>query len=70
MENAFHSTGSEDFVEGKEENEDKSQETSCRFLPEDIAPEDELGVPWDDGLVQVEEDGGGAIFHSAELRRL
>jgi len=56
VEDAFHSSGTEDFIEGKEGDEEEGEETAGWFLPEDITSKNELGVPRDDRLIEVEED--------------
>ena len=56
MKDTLHSAGTEDFVQREEGEENKGEETSGRFLPEDIAPKNELGIPRNDRLVEIEED--------------
>lgn len=68
MEDTLHSSCSEDFVEREEEEKNRSEKTAERFLSENIAPKDQLGVPRDNGLVQVEEDGGRRALHRPDAR--
>ena len=67
MEDALHSAGSEDFVEGEEGEEDESEKSARRFLAKHVATEDELGVPRDDRLVEIEEDIVGGGLHLREV---
>ena len=63
VEDAFHSSWSEDFGEGKKEEKDEGEETAGGFLLEDVGAEEELGVPGDDGLVEVEKNVVLGRFH-------
>ena len=56
MENTFHSSGSEKFGQGKKGQEDQCQDPACRFAAQDKRAKDQLGVPWNDGLIEVEKD--------------
>ncbi len=56
VEDPFHAACSEDFIEWEKSEEDEGEEAAGGLLPQDVAAEDELGVPGDDGLVEVEED--------------
>ncbi len=68
MENALHSACSEDFVQRQKENENEGEEASKRFFSKDIGAKDELGVPGDDRLVEVEEDVGLGRLHWGKIR--
>ena len=68
MENTLHTAGPKDLVEGEEAEENEGEKAACGFLSKDIAPEDQLGIPRDDGLVQIEEDGFRSGLHCREVR--
>lgn len=56
VEDALHATGSEEFIEGEKKDKDERQGAPPAFLLEDVATEDELGVPGDNGLIEIKED--------------
>ena len=55
VEDALHAARTEDLIEGQEEDENEGEQDACGFLPEDVRAKDQLGVPGDDGLIEIEE---------------
>lgn len=53
MEDAFHPSGSKDFIERKKGEEDQGEETPGGFLAKHVGPKDKLGVPRNYGLIEV-----------------
>ncbi len=68
VEDAFHSSWSEDFGEGKKEEKDEGEEAAGGFFLEDVGAEEELGVPGDDGLVEVEKNVVLGSAHEWKIR--
>ena len=56
MENPLHPAGPEEFGQGEKSEEDESQKTTGRFPLQNKRPEDELGVPGNDRLIEIKED--------------
>lgn len=56
MKDTLHPARAEDFVEREKGDKNEGEEASHRFLSENIAPKNELGIPGDDRLVEIEED--------------
>jgi len=70
MKDAFHAPGSKDFGEGKKCEKNQGEETPGRFLAENVGAENKLGVPRDDGLIEIKEDGVTCAFHLGEFRKI
>ena len=56
MKDALHSALAEDFVEREKDDKNEGEEASYWFVLKNIAPKNELGIPGDDRLVEIEED--------------
>ena len=68
MKDALHSARAEDFVEREKDDKNEGEEASYWLVLKNIAPKNELGIPGDDRLVEIEED----VFsrHSCKDKRL
>tara|TARA_Y100000385_G_C12712210_1_gene475080 strand:- start:37 stop:240 length:204 start_codon:yes stop_codon:yes gene_type:complete len=56
MKDTLHPARAEDFGERQKGDKNEGEEASHRFFSENIAPKNELGIPGDDRLVEIEED--------------
>tara|TARA_B110000879_G_scaffold988_1_gene1213 strand:- start:8515 stop:9279 length:765 start_codon:yes stop_codon:yes gene_type:complete len=63
VENPLHSSGSQQLIERKKQEKHESQNSSPSLLLKDIAPEDQLGIPRDDGLIEIKKDGLRHVAH-------
>ncbi len=53
--NALHAFTAQDFMQGEEGEEDEQVKASPRHAFQDEIAEQQLGVPWDQGLIEVKE---------------
>ena len=55
MEDAFHAACAEHFIKGEEEDENEGEWDAEGVLSKHVGAKDKLGVPRDDGLIEVKE---------------
>lgn len=53
MENTLHRSGPEKLVEGSKREKDKGQQAPPAFVLQDVRSKDQLGIPRDNGLIEV-----------------
>lgn len=70
VEDTFHSSRTEHFIEGEEEDENEGEGNAGGFLPENVGAKDKLGVPRDDGLIEIKEDVFLRIGHGRDCREM
>lgn len=68
MEHAFHASGTEDLVQRKEGQEQWRHEFSDGLALQNVAPEDQLGIPGNDRLIQVVENELVGSWHEGKLK--